>query len=268
MSSLLSPDMPPLIVLPSGKSVYAEIHSRTSGGSPDIPIIFIHGFLNTTLTWVPVLPYFTGYTRILYDMEGHGNTPAGDAPITISSLAQDLNDILDYHGYDEAIVVGHSAGTTVAMQFAHQFPRKTELLVLMGPLGLPLPRDEMMANADLIRNMSMEDMVAHVMQWLGRRGKKDPKIRALVRSETERHDKLREGVARHMEAVAQYIFAGVGDVETWVVRGMDDRISHEKAAESVRKLVHGRMIVLETGHYFTWENLDAAVDALDRALGG
>lgn len=260
--------MAPLIVIPSGKPVYAEIHYRdTVTDEPDIPIVFLHGFLNTTVTWDSVLPYFPDYTRISYDQEGHGNTPAGMAQITISSLAEDLNGILEHYGYDKAMIVAHSAGAVIALQFANQYPGKTQSLVLMGPLGLPLPRDDMMANADLIRTMPLEDMVTYVMQWLGKRGKRDPAIRARVRSETERHDTLREGVARHMEAVAQYKFAGVGGVETWIIRGLEDGISTDKAVESVRKLTHASVIPLNTGHYFTWEDLDAAVDALDLALG-
>ena len=149
-----------LIRLPSRKLVFAQIYRReTVTPRPDIPIIFIPGILNTTKTFTPLIPHLPEYTRIVYDMAGHGETPAGDATITITSLAQDINDVLAYYGYQHAIVVGHSAGAILALQFAAQFPGKAEKLILMGPLRLPLIKVEQLNNANLIRGLPMVAMV-------------------------------------------------------------------------------------------------------------
>lgn len=260
-----------LITISSGKAVYAEMYPRDpspSTNTPDIPLIFIPGFVNSTRTFTPLIPYFPNYTRIIYDMEGHGYTPAGPAPITIESLAQDLHDVLAFYGYKRSIVIGHSAGALIALQYAHQFPGAAARLVLMGPLGLPLPKEFMMANANLVREMPIEAMVAHVSSFLGAKGLNDAAISGQVRAETERHDPLREGVARHMEGVASYEFAEYGDVPTTIIRAVEDTISTAEAAESVRKLTGAEVITLDRGHYFTWENLDKAVEALRKVLQG
>src|SRR5262245_11616025 len=47
-----------------------------------------------------------------------------------------MRDLLTVLGIDRATVVGHSFGGGVAMQFAYQFPERTERLVLVGSGGL------------------------------------------------------------------------------------------------------------------------------------
>jgi pimeloyl-ACP methyl ester carboxylesterase len=47
-----------------------------------------------------------------------------------------MRDLLTVLGVDRATVVGHSFGGGVAMQFAYQFPERTERLVLVGSGGL------------------------------------------------------------------------------------------------------------------------------------
>ena len=47
-----------------------------------------------------------------------------------------MRDLLTVLGIDKVTVVGHSFGGGVAMQFAYQFPERTERLVLVAPGGL------------------------------------------------------------------------------------------------------------------------------------
>ena len=47
-----------------------------------------------------------------------------------------MRDLLTVLGIDKVTVVGHSFGGGVAMQFAYQFPERTERLVLVGSGGL------------------------------------------------------------------------------------------------------------------------------------
>ncbi len=47
-----------------------------------------------------------------------------------------MRDLLTVLGIDKVTVVGHSLGGGVAMQFAYQFPERTERMVLVAPGGL------------------------------------------------------------------------------------------------------------------------------------
>ena len=47
-----------------------------------------------------------------------------------------MRDLLTVLGIDKVTVVGHSFGGGVAMQFAYQFPERTERMILVAPGGL------------------------------------------------------------------------------------------------------------------------------------
>ena len=47
-----------------------------------------------------------------------------------------MRDLLTVLGIDRVTVVGHSLGGGVAMQFAYQYPERTERLALIAPGGL------------------------------------------------------------------------------------------------------------------------------------
>ena len=47
-----------------------------------------------------------------------------------------MRDLLTVLGIDKVTVVGHSFGGGVAMQFAYQFPERTERLMLVASGGL------------------------------------------------------------------------------------------------------------------------------------
>ena len=60
--------------------------------------------------------------------------PPGD--YSLGASANVLRDLLDALGHQRATVVGHSLGGGVAMQFAYQFPERTDRLVLVAAGGL------------------------------------------------------------------------------------------------------------------------------------
>ena len=71
-------------------------------------------------------------TGCSWDVRGHGRSAPNAAPCTIPHLAADLQTVLDAAGIDRAVILGHSAGGVVAMQFALDHPARTAGLVLVG----------------------------------------------------------------------------------------------------------------------------------------
>ena len=70
---------------------------------------------------------------IRFDFDGHGRSPL-TGPVSIGALADDVGAVLDHVGVDTAHVIGHSAGTIVAQDFASRNPDRTAKLVLLGPI--------------------------------------------------------------------------------------------------------------------------------------
>ena len=84
------------------------------------------------------------YTVIAPDLLGHGLSDKPRADYSVGGYANGMRDLLTVLGIDKVTVVGHSFGGGVAMQFAYQFPERTERMVLVasGGLGAEVsPRD-------------------------------------------------------------------------------------------------------------------------------
>ncbi len=100
-------------------------------------LLLLHGLGCDHTTWEPVLSSLASrYTVIAPDLLGHGRSAKPRADYSLGGYANGMRDLLTVLGIDKATVVGHSFGGGVAMQFAYQFPERTERMVLVSPGGL------------------------------------------------------------------------------------------------------------------------------------
>ena len=112
-----------------------RVSYRTAGSGP--ALLLLHGIANSSDTWARVAPLLSEhYTVIAPDLLGHGEsaTPRGD--YSLGAHASGARDVVTALGYEHVTVVGHSLGGGVAMQYAYQFPERTERLVLVSSGGL------------------------------------------------------------------------------------------------------------------------------------
>jgi pimeloyl-ACP methyl ester carboxylesterase len=119
---------------------YLTIHGHKrafvkAGSGP--ALLLLHGLGCDHTTWEPVISSLARrYTVIAPDLLGHGRSAKPRADYSVGGYANGMRDLLTVLGIDEVTVVGHSFGGGVAMQFAYQFPERTERLVLVAPGGL------------------------------------------------------------------------------------------------------------------------------------
>jgi len=100
-------------------------------------LLLLHGLGCDHTTWEPVIASLAKrYTVIAPDFLGHGQSDKPRADYSLGGYANGMRDLLTILGIDRATVVGHSFGGGVAMQFAYQFPERTERLVLIASGGL------------------------------------------------------------------------------------------------------------------------------------
>ena len=66
------------------------------------------------------------------DTRGHGRSPRGSAPFTISQFAEDLLAFLDEQGLKRVNLLGFSDGGNIALTFALRHPERVRRLVLNG----------------------------------------------------------------------------------------------------------------------------------------
>jgi pimeloyl-ACP methyl ester carboxylesterase len=108
---------------PSG--LYYEV-----SGSGD-PVVLIHAFSVDRRMWAPQIAALERRFRVIrYDLRGHGNSAAPSEPY---SPHDDLRSVLDTVGVGRATLVGLSAGSTLAIDFAIAYPDRVRKLVLASP---------------------------------------------------------------------------------------------------------------------------------------
>jgi pimeloyl-ACP methyl ester carboxylesterase len=131
---------------------------RVAGSGP--PIVLIHGIGDSSATWDPVLPALARrHLVIAPDLLGHGRSDKPRADYSVAAYANGVRDLLGVLGINRATLVGHSLGGGVAMQFAYQFPERTERLVLVGSGGAGL------AVSPVLRAMTLPGAIG-MLQWL------------------------------------------------------------------------------------------------------
>ena len=103
----------------------------TGNGSP--AIVLTHGLAATGATWAAQVEELSTSLRVVtWDLRGHGQSPSPPGDCRLSDLANDLGSVLDAAAIERAVVLGHSAGGVVAMQFALDHPERCAGLVLVG----------------------------------------------------------------------------------------------------------------------------------------
>jgi pimeloyl-ACP methyl ester carboxylesterase len=108
--------------------VYYEVYGKGK------PIILLHGaFWDIQMNWGQLIPELSKTRKVIaIEMQGHGHTPFSDRELSITTLASDVEKVMDYLKIDSADVAGFSMGGSVAYQFAVQSPKRLRKLVIIS----------------------------------------------------------------------------------------------------------------------------------------
>ena len=96
-------------------------------------LVLLHGNGENSAYFHFQIEEYSKYYRVFaVDTRGHGNTPRGSAPFTISQFADDLKAFFDERKIEKAHVLGFSDGANIAMVFAMRYPEYVDKLILNG----------------------------------------------------------------------------------------------------------------------------------------
>jgi len=104
-------------------------------GSGEPAFIFLHGFGASTFSWREVMPPLSAYGRVIaYDRPAFGLTERpldweGENPYTQESNIALLLGLIDAMEIQEAVLVGNSAGGTLATAFTLAHPERVLALI-------------------------------------------------------------------------------------------------------------------------------------------
>jgi pimeloyl-ACP methyl ester carboxylesterase len=115
------------LTLPNG----LRLAYRDWGGAGQ-PIVLIHGLASSYTIWNLVAPRLAERHRVVaVDQRGHGRSDRPSGPFDFSTYVGDLRGFLDALGLERSVLVGHSWGGNVSVQFAADQPDRTAGLVLV-----------------------------------------------------------------------------------------------------------------------------------------
>jgi pimeloyl-ACP methyl ester carboxylesterase len=113
------------------------MHLVTRGSGQ--PVLFIHGIPTSNELWTEVVDQLQGrFTCLAVDLPGLGDSPRSPEGLSqLQALAESLERIRIERKIEKWHVVGHDAGSAIAVQYAHQFPERVERLALLSPALFP-----------------------------------------------------------------------------------------------------------------------------------
>jgi pimeloyl-ACP methyl ester carboxylesterase len=102
------------------------------------PVVLLHGFLSSGLQWRGVLSRLGRRLRLLApDLPGFGLSSLPPRPQELGDYADALEGWAGALGLAGAVVVGHSFGGMVAVDWAGRYPGRAAALGLVAPAGVP-----------------------------------------------------------------------------------------------------------------------------------
>lgn len=142
-----------------------------------LPVLFVHGLGGNGDQWTLQLDHLRRRRRaVAFDLRGHGEsdpaepTSPGTAGETgdysIAALAQDVAAVADQLDLRRFVLVGHSLGASVAIEYAARHPGRVAALILVDPSGdqSRLPEDQSRAFLDALRGDPLAETASYFRQ--------------------------------------------------------------------------------------------------------
>ena len=113
------------------------MHLVTCGSG--IPVLFIHGMPTSSRLWNGVISRLCGsYKCFAVDLPGMGQTPGRTYdPDFLRNLAEQIDQIRIENKIDKWHVVGHDAGSAIAVNYAHYYQQHVGCMALLSPALFP-----------------------------------------------------------------------------------------------------------------------------------
>lgn len=239
-------------------------------------VVLIHGYpFNRSLWNEQVEALSSRYRVVTPDLRGFGESQSSEGPATMNRMAQDVAQLMDHLGIEQAVIGGLSMGGYVALAFVKQFPSRVRALVLADTRA-QADTDE----AKQTRRQQAEKAVAEGMAGIA-----DAMLPKLLTPDTvskrpEVVKRVRDmmlktnphGAASALLGMAeredQSEFISTIRVPTMILVGRDDAITPLADSETMQsKITPSRLVVIENaGHVSNLEQTEQFNFALVRFL--
>lgn len=109
----------------------AELFYEEQGGGA--PLVLLHPTPLTHRFWLPLAGMLGVKYRVLMpDFRGHGQSEAGEGPITVEKLGADIERLLDVAGVERALFAGCSVGGYALYEIWRRCPQRVQAMAFFG----------------------------------------------------------------------------------------------------------------------------------------
>lgn len=97
-------------------------------------LVFNYGLVCNFSHYQMQLPYFdqAGYPILIHHYRSHFNSSGSVDSFNFKSCSLDIKKLIDHLNFDQVLMLGHSMGVNVTLEFARQYPERLLAMVLMS----------------------------------------------------------------------------------------------------------------------------------------
>lgn len=239
--------------LPNG----AELACITQGEPNQPALLLIHGFTDSSRSWMKLEQSFATHKRIMPDLRGHGQSRAPDQGYSLSHFMDDMRLLLAELEIHDCAVVGHSLGGMIAQLLAATFPELVRKLVLIGTAATPND-GSVRALKDTIDSLTapIDPDGPFMKQWYDNPGAVDETFLAQLRAEAARIPlHVLKGVVHATSMAEMQRIGGEISAETMILWGDADPFFDRLQQEKMQDAISGSQLVVMNGlgHNPHWE---------------
>ena len=250
--------------------IAVEIDTPTGGGDA---VLMIHGLGGTSNTWTPLMPAFSRFQTVRFDLPGSGRSHRVEGPLSIGRFVQAAQRVLASAGQERAHVVGHSMGCIAALHLAAGEPKAVRSLALFGPLLAPpdaaktaiRARGEKASKEGVAGMHAIAEALVQAATSAETRAKRRAAI-GFVRESLMRQDP--DGYSRSCAALADAVPADPARIAcpTLLVTGDEDAVAPPQSVRLLGEKIAGAQIEIlrGCGHWAPVEKPNDCIDLLRR----
>jgi 3-oxoadipate enol-lactonase len=229
-----------------------------------LPLVFLHGFPLNRHAWQKQIDTFQSSHRVIApDFRGFGmsDTPSGET--TMAQYAADVHELLQSLATGPVVLIGHSMGGYVALEFARQFPESLCGLVLVNTKATGDSAEVAAGRrgtAAQVRAQGVQIVIDAMAPMMLTEDNRDSLMMEQVRglmlaSKPEGVIGALLGMAGRADSTD--LLARI-EVPTLVVSGTDDRLMSPSESEKMASAIHGAQLSLipNAGHLTAFEQPD------------